>query len=268
MLAMNETLYNRTKHILQSGGKTCGAWLQAASPITAEVMARTGFDFLVVDNEHGPGDIMTLMAQAQACKGYQTDVIVRVPWNDFVTIKRTLDAGATGIHVPYVNTPEEAEMAVRACKYPRNHGTGIRGIAGSPRACGYGLQSSNYLDKANDEILLYIAIETPEGADNVEEILKVEGVDGIFIGPMDLSTSMGYFASPSHPKVREKMAEIEKKVIGSGKFLGTVAGSFEQAQELYDRGYQYLITLSDTVTLSRACQEFVDRFQKQYEVQP
>ena len=264
MLPLGEKLYNNTKHKLKSGKKVCGAWLQAASPVTAEVMARTGFDFLIVDNEHGPGDTMTLMAQAQACKGYGVDVYTRVPWNDFVTIKKTLDVGVTGIHVPYVNTREEVEAAVRACRYPKDGLDGIRGIANSPRASGYGLQTADYLQNANDEILLYIALETPQAVDHLDEMLEVEGVDGIFIGPMDLSTSMGYFADPSHPEVQERIAEIERKVIGSGKFLGTIAGSFERAQELYDRGYQYLITLSDTVTLSKVCHDFVTKFQSVY----
>ena len=259
MLKLGETLHNRTKYRLQTGENVCGAWLQAASSITAEVMARAGFDFLVIDNEHGPGDILTLLLQAQACNGYDTDIFARVPWNDFVTIKRVLDVGITGIHVPYVNTKEEAQLAVRACKYPQVGIDGIRGIAGSPRACGYGLQTMNYLQKANEEILVYVAIETPEAADNVQEIMDVEGVDGIFIGPMDLSTSMGYFANPSHAKVQEKIRSVEQKVLGSGKFLGTVAGSFEQAQELYARGYQYLITLSDTVTLSTVCNDFIKK---------
>ena len=264
MLNLNEELYNKTKHRLQDGGKACGAWVQAASPITAEVMARAGFDFLVIDNEHGPGDTMTLVSQIQACSHYGTDIYVRVPWTDFVTIKKTLDAGATGIHVPYVNTREEAELAVRACKYPKDGVPGIRGIAGSPRAVGYGLNTANYLQKANDEILVYVALETPQAIDNLDEIMKVDGVDGIFIGPMDLSTSMGYFASPMHPEVQKKIAEVEKKVLGSGKFLGTVAGSFERAQELYDRGYQYLLTLSDTTTLSSVCRSFVTKFQEAY----
>lgn len=261
MLPLNETFYNKTKHILKDGGKVIGAWLQMASPVSAEILARVGYDFLLIDMEHGPGDIQTLIYQLQAMKGYEVNSIVRVPWNDFVTIKRVLDAGAHGIHVPYVNTKAEAEAAVRAVKYAPG---GIRGIAGSPRACGYGLNTANYQKYANDEILLYIAIETPEAVDNLDEILTVEGIDGIFIGPNDLATSIGHFTNSNHPETQEAIRVVEQKVFGKGKFLGTVGGTFDKACELYEKGYQFVVTLSDAVTLSKVHNEFMSRIQKEY----
>ncbi len=179
---------NHVKRVLKEGKKTAGAWLQIASPITAEIMSQAGFDWLLIDMEHGPGDILTLVSQVQAMKGTGTAALVRPAWNDFVTIKRILDTGVHGLLIPYVNTKEEAEAAVQACRYPPQ---GIRGVAGSPRAHGYGQNAQAYLQHANDEILLITQVETPAAVANLGDILAVDGADGIFIGPMDLATNMG-----------------------------------------------------------------------------
>lgn len=252
---------NIVKHKLQEGKKVVGAWAQIASPITAEILAEAGFDVVMIDLEHGPGDILTLIAQIQAMKGTPALPFVRAPWNDFVAIKRILDAGVYGVLVPYVNTKAEAEAAVRACKYPPQ---GIRGIAGSPRAPGYGQNSMAYLKRANDEVLVMTAVETLEAVANLDEILTVPGLDGIFIGPMDLSTSMGYFADPSQPEVQAAIATVEAKVLGAGKFLATVAGNWAQAQKLYARGYGLLLVLADGTALAGLAAERVAQFRKEY----
>ena len=122
---------NRVKRLLKEGKKTSGAWAQLTNATSVEILSRAGFDWVIIDMEHGPNDISTLLAQMQAMNGFDAVPIVRAPWNDFVVIKRILDAGAYGVLVPYVNTKEEAEKAVAACKYPPD---GIRGIAGSTRA--------------------------------------------------------------------------------------------------------------------------------------
>jgi 2-keto-3-deoxy-L-rhamnonate aldolase RhmA len=258
---MTPLIENRVKRMLKDGQKTAGAWLQAASPITAEVMSRVGFDWLIIDMEHGPGDILTLVSQIQAMNGSGVTPLVRAPWNDFVTIKKILDAGVYGVLVPYVNTKAEAEAAVRACKYPPD---GIRGVAGSPRAAGFGQNSKDYLTRANDEILTIIAVETPEAVANLDEILTVDDLDGIFIGPMDLATSMGHRFDPGHPEVKETIAQIEAKVLTAGKFLGTVAGTWEQASERYDRGYQLLMLMSDTTSLGALAAKTAAQFHEAY----
>jgi 2-dehydro-3-deoxyglucarate aldolase/4-hydroxy-2-oxoheptanedioate aldolase len=163
--------------------------------------------------------------------------------------------------VPYVNSRTEAEAAVRACKYPPE---GIRGIAGSPRAAGYGQNPKEYLTKANDLILVITAVETMEAVSNLDEILKVPLLDGIFIGPMDLATSMGYFADPSQPAVQTVIAEVEKKVLGAKKILGTIANDWEQAIKLYQRGYQLLMIMADGVALGKLAAEKVSLFRKAF----
>jgi 2-dehydro-3-deoxyglucarate aldolase/4-hydroxy-2-oxoheptanedioate aldolase len=257
---MNQIFQNPVKQKLRDGQKTAGAWLQTGSPITAEIMSQAGFDWLMIDMEHAPVDFMTLVSQLQAMRG-NTLPLVRAPWNDFVIIKRILDAGAFGLLVPYVNTRAEAEAAVKACKYPPE---GIRGAAGSPRAAGYGQNVSNYLPYANDQILILTAVETAEAVDNLDDILTVPGLDGIFIGPMDLSTSMGHMGDPGHPEVQAAIKTIERKTLGAGKILSTIAGSWEQAQDRYEKGYQMIMLMADGVALARLAAEMVGRFREIY----
>ena len=255
------TFTNRVKQMLKEGKKTSGAWLQIASPFTAEILSSAGYDWLMIDMEHGPGDILTLVSQVHAMKGSDCVPLVRTPWNDFVTIKRILDAGAQGVLVPYVNTRKEAVQAVKACKYPQE---GIRGVAGSPRAPGYGQNLGQYLQRSNDEIFIMIAVETPEAVTNLDEILQVEGLDGIFIGPMDLASSMGYFCDPSQPEVQAAIAKIEEKVLAAGKVLATTTGTWEGAQKLYERGYQMLMLMADGTSLAKLAAENVAHFRKNY----
>lgn len=258
------SIENPLKQKLRAGKKTSGAWLHAASATTAEIMAQAGFDWLLIDMEHGPGDISTLVSQLQGMNGSGVVPIVRVPNNDAVYIKRVLDAGTLGILVPNVQTKQEAEAAYQACKYAPE---GIRGIAGSTRAAAYGQDEQRWLSTANARILVMIQIESPLAVANLDEILQVEGIDVIFIGPRDLATSMGYFNDPSQPAVQEAIATIEAKVAKTGKALATVTGSWANAQEKYAKGYQMLTLMSDAVTLAQMANETVKRFKAAYPVE-
>ncbi len=252
---------NCVKKQLDEGKKTTGAWLQLASPLSAEILARAGFDWLMVDMEHAPGDITTLLSQVQAISTTKAIPFVRAPWNDAVIIKRILDTGVMGVLIPYVNTKAEAEHAVKACKYPP---AGIRGVAGSTRAAGFGQNSMEYISSANEDILVLTAIETPEAVGNLDAILSVPGLDGLFIGPMDLSASMGYLGNIQHTEVQKLIGEIEEKTLSAGKFLGTVAGSWNDAQLKYEKGYQLLTLMSDSVCLADQAQKIVSRTIKKY----
>ena len=253
---------NPAAEAIRAGKKLSCAWLQAASPVTAEILAEAGFDVLLVDLEHGPGDIMALMAQIQAMKGEKAVPFARAPWNDLVVIKRILDAGVYGLVVPYVSTKEEAQAAVRAAKYPPE---GIRGIAGSVRAAHYGCGSLEYFDTANRDIFLFIQVETTDAVKNIEEILSVPGVDGIFIGPMDLATTHGYRGKPETPVMLEIIAELEKKILASGKALATVCSNFADAKAKYERGYSMITLISDTTALAKIAREQVGKFEKENE---
>ena len=257
----NEFFENRVKRLLKEGRNTAGAWAQILSPISTEILSQAGFDWLIIDMEHGPNDIPTLLSQMQAMRGSSAVPIVRAPWNDFVIIKRILDVGAYGVLVPYVNTREEAEAAVRACKYPPE---GIRGIAGSTRAAGFNQNSMNYFSKANDEILVITQVDTGAAVKNIDEIVAVKGLDGVFIGPMDLATNMGRLYNPNSPDVQDAIAEVERKVLASDKFLGTISGSWEQARNLYDRGYQMVTLMSDGVGLANLASERMAAFRNAF----
>lgn len=258
---MIEKNKNSVKTMLRAGRKASGSWCQAGSAITAEILAEAGYDAVMVDLEHGPGDIMSTIAQVHAMKGEPAVPFARAPWNDFVQIKRILDAGIYGLLVPYVNTREEALEAVKAVSYPTH---GIRGVAGSPRAAHYGNGAMEYLKSANDEIYLMTAVETPEAVENLDGILSVERLDGIFIGPMDLATSMGHFCNPKAEEVQAAIRTIEEKVLASGKFLSTVAGTWEDAQSKYDRGYSLVFFFSDTTSLSEAARNKLQSFSSCY----
>ncbi len=261
MLKINETFVNPVKSLLKEKKKVCGGWLQLASTLSSEIMGKAEFDVLMVDMEHGPSDFSLLLAQFQALKGYGVSPFVRAPWNDFVAIKRILDAGAYGVLVPYVNTKEEAELAVSATIYPPH---GIRGVAPSPRAPGYGMNSRNYLDHADEQIVVMTAVETPEAIANLDEILTVEGLDGIFIGPMDLATSMGHRFNPGHEEVKAAVAKVEEKVFASNKYLASVAPNLEAAKAMYDRGYSLVLVMSDAGTVAKAAMETTAKFKEMY----
>src|SRR6056297_450282 len=258
---MEITHTNEVKKLLKEKKKVSGAWAQAASNITSQILAEAGFDVLMLDMEHAPGDILTLISQIQSMQGYPAVPFLRAPWNDFVQMKRILDAGTYGVLVPYVNTKTEAEDAVKAMKYPTK---GIRGVAGSPRAAHFANNSIEYFKSANDEIVLMTAVETGTAVENLGEILQVPEIDGIFIGPADLATNMGYMADASQPEVQKAIRTIEEKVNASDKFLSTVAGNWEDARAKYERGYNLLMMMSDTTTLSKVARTLVGDFKKDF----
>lgn len=243
----NKVFDNHLKRSLRDGKETTGAWALMGSAIATEILSRAGFDWLIIDMEHGANDITTVVAQLHAMKGSPALPIIRVPWNDLVIIKRVLDIGAYGVLIPYVNTKAEAEAAVQACKYPPE---GVRGIAGSTRAGWFGQKAMDYFTSANEEILIITQVETLEAVENLDEILEVPGIDVIFVGPGDLSTNMGHLCNPSHPEVQSTMITIEEKVKKTDKILATVAPNWNEAEKLYKRGYQMVTLMADGSALA------------------
>ncbi len=261
MWNIQHSFTNTAKRKMKEGKKTVGAWCQICSPYTAEIMAREGFDFIAIDLEHAPTDTAILLELVRAIEGTGVQPFVRAPWNDFVAIKKILDTGVSGVVVPYVNTKEEADAAVKACKYPPE---GVRGMSGSPRAAGFGRNPMRYLKRANAEIMVITQVETATAVENIDGILEVEDLDGIFIGPMDLATSMGHFGDATQPEVQEAIAMVEKKTLAAGKILGTVAGTWEQAKARYDKGYQMIMVMADGTTVARVAAEKVAQFREAY----
>lgn len=258
---MGKTFFDNTvMKKLRNHEPVSAAWAQGASPVNAEIMAEAGFELMIIDMEHSALALPEVVHIIQATKGTGCAPFVRAPWNDMVWIKQVLDAGAYGVHVPYVSTKEEAEYAVKSCKYAPQ---GFRGVAGSQRATNFSLSKADYYARANEDTIVMVAIETPEGVANIREIASVEGVDGIFIGPVDLSTSMGYLANPSVPEVQEAIRQVEEGTKEAGKFLATIAPNAEAAKKLYDRGYTMVAFLSDTTGLAKLASDSVQYFRKE-----
>jgi 2-dehydro-3-deoxyglucarate aldolase/4-hydroxy-2-oxoheptanedioate aldolase len=251
---------NHVKRALREGRPTAGSWLHLCSASSAEIMSRAGFDWLLIDMEHGHVDYQTLLAQLQAIEGSPTIPIVRVQWNDPAVIKRVLDLGAYGVMVPWVASRTEAEAAVRAAKYAP---AGIRGIAGSHRAAGYGRHAAEYWKRANDEVLVVIQVETPSAVADIEQIVAVPGVDVAFIGPGDLSAALGHLGDAAHPDVQAAMGRVEAAARARGVALGNITRNWDQARALYERGYQFLTLCSDTTLLTHGAQELVGKFHQE-----
>ena len=211
---------NHFKRALKAGKLQVGLWSHLCSPISAEILGQCGFDWMVLDMEHSPNELPQILSQLQALKDSPTMPIVRPPWNDMVTFKRLLDIGAQTLVVPYIQNAEEARLAVSYTRYPP---LGVRGYAGAPRASGYG-RIKDYAKRSSDEICLLLQIETVEGLKHLEEIANVDGVDGVFIGPGDLSAAMGHLANPKHPEVLATIDRAIERIRACGKAAGILTG--------------------------------------------
>ena len=232
---------NTAKKLLKEGKPAIGTWMNFASVGAAEMMGHAGWDWVVVDTEHGAIGIETLASMFIALGTTPTIPMCRVPWNDPTEIKRVLDAGSYGVVIPMVNSPAEAEAAVRACKYPPE---GIRSAGGGRWRYWAG---PDYLEHANEEILVVIQIEHIEAVNNVREILSVPGVDACFIGPNDLAWSMGLqFATG---EARKPHAEAIQEVLRGAKDVGVPAGiharSPEEVVERIEQGFQFIACVNE-----------------------
>lgn len=236
-------LKNKTKERLQAGETVFGCFVRYPDASIIEFMGHQNWDFLVFDGEHGtlqPRDCENMVRAAEL-----TDVtpIVRATTNQPHIILRFMDTGAQGVHVPWVNSAEEAEAVVRSVKY---HPRGVRGLAGS-RAANYGQTMSfgEYIEYANRETLVTIHIETAEAVEQLPEIVKVDGLDVIFIGPTDLSHSLGIAGQKQHPELLKALDRIVDITTQSDKYLGIMVGNAEAAKEWQERGAQYITVTTE-----------------------
>jgi len=247
-------LKNELKRRLKAGEKTLGLWITLQDPIVTELLSDAGFDWFVFDTEHSPMEIHQAQTLMQAMKG-PTTPIIRVDWNDPVPVKRALDVGAYGVVIPWVNSKEEAKKAVAACKYPPQ---GMRGCG--PRRCSF--FDRDYLETANAETLVVVQIETREAVNNLEEIASVEGVDVLFIGPTDLSTSYGYLGRPENPDVQKAIDRILAVAKASGVASGIYGGGGKSLLDRYNEGFQFIAVGGDLSLLRRGAAEFLKPFKK------
>lgn len=233
--------HNRFKERLLAGETQWGLWSSLASPVAAEALSLVGFDWMLFDTEHSPVEVAGLQPILQAAAVGTASAVARPAWNDKVLIKKLLDIGVQTVLVPFIETPEEAEAAVRATRYPPE---GIRGVAGSTRASRYGMVP-DYLAKANSEICVLVQIETAQALGRLEEIAAVEGVDGVFIGPSDLSASMGHLGNPGHPDVQDAIRAAAGRIAAAGKVPGILATKADDALRYRDWGYRFVAAAVD-----------------------
>lgn len=241
---------------LASGQSCLGAWILTNSADATEILAWAGLDFLLLDHEHGQGSIETAIAQLRSLKGSGCAGLLRVPSNDAIYIKRALDAGVDGVMVPNVTTRAEAEKAVAACRYPP---TGLRGAFAGMRAMQYGFDPA-YHGAIDERLIVALQIENVAAIDNVAEIAAVPGIDILFIGPRDLSASIGKLNRFDDPEVQAQIARAEQAILQTGKILGSTAASGAVARTMAQRGYRFLIAGSDAVMLGQAAAAAVKDF--------
>lgn len=254
---MNNNMYpNHFKRSLQAKKQLIGCWSALASPITTEVLGLAGFDWILLDGEHAPNDIQTFIPQLMALKESRSVPVVRPPVNDPIVIKRLLDIGFYNLIVPFVETKEQAQQAVASTRYPPE---GIRGVSVGHRNNGYG-SIPNYFNDINDNISVVVQIESKDGLDNVDEILAVDGIDGVFVGPSDLAAALGHLSNPNHPDVQGAIKVIFHKAQEAGKTIGILAPVQEDAQRYIGWGANLVAVGSDLGLFKNATQSLCDKF--------
>lgn len=247
---------NPFKRSLKTGKAQIGLWSSLSSNYSVEAIAGAGFDWILLDTEHSPNDLESLLTQLQAAAAYPTHAVVRVPWNDMVTIKRVLDIGVQSLLVPYVCSAEEAAAAVSYTRYPPQ---GVRGVAGTTRATRFG-RVKDYAKRAHEEICVLVQVETQQALDNVDSIAAVEGVDGVFIGPADLHASLGYAGEIANPKVVPLIEEALSRIRKAGKAPGILTTNEEQAKRQLGLGALFVAVGSDVGILARGAEALAAKF--------
>jgi 4-hydroxy-2-oxoheptanedioate aldolase len=254
------TPINKFKQALLHKKSQIGFWMNLANPLTAEICAGAGFDWLLLDGEHSPTTLSTLLAQLQAVAAYpDTHAVARVPVGDATLIKQFLDAGAQNILVPMVDTPEQAAHMVASCRYPQDDGRGgIRGMGGA-RASRWG-RYTDYFKAANEQVCLMVQVETRQALVNLDAIAATEGVDGVFLGPTDLSAALGHVGNPGHPDVQAVIEDSISRILKAGKAPGILTADETLAQRYLDLGAVFVAVGLDTNILVRHTSALASRF--------
>ncbi|OGA60367.1 MAG: hypothetical protein A3G81_04520 [Betaproteobacteria bacterium RIFCSPLOWO2_12_FULL_65_14] len=247
---------NAFKRALKAGKAQIGLWSSLSSNYSVEVIAGAGFDWMLLDSEHSPADVESLLRQLQAAAPYPTHPVVRVPWNDMVWIKRVLDIGAQTLLVPYVSTAAEARNALAYTRYPPQ---GVRGVAGTTRATRFG-RIKDYARRAHEEICLLVQVETQAALDHIEAIAAVEGVDGIFIGPADLHASLGHTGQVAHPEVKPLIDEAIRRIRKCGCAPGILTPSEADARHWLACGALFVAVGADVGILARGAEALAAKF--------
>ncbi len=248
---------NTFRQQLRAGQPLIGCWLSLGSAITTEVMGLAGFDWLLLDAEHAPNDVLSLIPQLMALKDSPSAPVVRPPWNDTVMIKRLLDAGFHNFLIPFVETAEQARAAVAATRYPPQ---GVRGVSVSQRSNRYGAVA-DYFSTVNEQISVVVQIESRAGVAAAGEIAAVDGVDCLFVGPSDLAAGCGHFGQPNHPEVQAAIAQVQAQARAVGKPTGILSPAEADARRYLAQGLTLVAVGSDLGLLRTQSQALAQKYQ-------
>lgn len=252
-------LAEKIKETFRRGGVSIGSWMSMAHVSIAEILASAGYDWVVIETEHTAIDVSEVLRLIVAIEGKGCIPLVRLAWNDPIQAKAVMDSGAAGVLVPMVNSRADAELAVKSVKYPP---MGYRGV-GLARAHGYGLTFDAYVEAGNRDGLLMVQIEHIDAVNHIEEIVSVPGIDGTFIGPYDLSMSMGLPGQLDHPDVEAAKRKVLEKTRAQGLAAGIHLVHPDRAQEELDpcikQGYQFIALGTDILFLGDYCRSLHDR---------
>jgi 4-hydroxy-2-oxoheptanedioate aldolase len=249
---------NAFKHAIAAGRQQIGLWCSLPGSYTAEAVAGSGFDWLLFDTEHSPGDPLTVLPQLQAVAPYPVSAVVRPAANDAVLIKRFLDLGAQSLLIPYVQSETEARAAVAATRYPPE---GIRGVSSVTRATRFG-RVKDYGRRAADELCLLVQVETREALASLEAIASVPGVDGVFIGPADLAASFGHVGQPGHPEVVAAIEAAIGRIRACGKPAGILTPDAAFAKRCMALGTAFTAVGVDAALLARSTEALRNQFDR------
>jgi 2-dehydro-3-deoxyglucarate aldolase len=247
---------NLFRRDLIAGKPLIGCWCSLASPITTEILGLAGFDWLLLDGEHAPNDVLSFIPQLMALKDSASAPVVRPPWNDTVIIKRLLDAGFYNFLIPFVESADDARRAVAATRYPP---AGVRGVSIAHRSNRYGTVAG-YQQIINDNIAVMVQIESRTGMEAIDAICAVDGVDGVFIGPSDLAAGFGHLGNPSHPDVQQAMQRVFASAKARGKPIGILAPVEADARRYIDMGASFVAVGSDLGAFRAATQALRDKY--------
>ncbi len=239
---------NTFKQALKDGKPQVGCWLGLADPYIAEISAGAGFDWLLIDGEHAPNDLRSIVAQLQVIAGRPTHPVVRPPIGEVWMIKQLLDAGAQSLLVPMVETAEQARELVAAVTYPPH---GLRGVGSALARASDFSGIADYLTTAREEICLLAQVENQKGMEALDDILAVEGLDGVFIGPSDLAADMGYIGQAGAPAVKAAVLDAMERIVASGKAAGILTLDKELQQQCRDLGATFIATEIDVTLFAR-----------------
>ncbi len=238
---------------IRAGEKQIGLWVSMANDTAASIVAGSQYDWVVIDMEHSPNDVRSVMSQLSLFENSSATPIVRPPWNDTVMVKRLLDIGAPGLLFPMVQSVEEAEAAVRATRYPPR---GVRGVAGATRATGFG-RCTDYFDRVEEEMTIIVQLETKQAIEQAEAIAAVDGVGGVFFGPADIGADLGYLGQPMAEPVWELIMPVARKLAASGTPVGTLVIDAKRSAELLNDCFTFIACGLDSIVLSRGVDQLL-----------